>query len=589
MASVAAVLFAFTSFSQLKTEWGHAAGVFLALFPLLVLAIVRLWERVTVGRVIVAGVVWGCLPYVDGYYLTFAALTVVGVVGGMTLSIARRGGRAAVRSITGRLVATAAAGGVALVVLMPWALVLLSDFGAIDEQTTRTGDDAGRYSARIWEFLLPSGRHPLAPEAYSTWRIEHMHRSNLAETAIYVGIVPIVLAVIGIVATRRLASRSTEEDSSPADPALSTGVDRRTVCAGLIGLVVVGVACSLNPDAELFGVPMPMPSELIRAVMPQVRVLSRLVILVTTGLVALAAVGLQSVLSRPSIMPRRVWVAAGVTAVALFESLTFAPWSPPTWSYERTPAVFVALADDDTVDTVALYPMLLAGENGDVLPTYQPELGKVVVNAVSDTGAVDDPADVTRGLASLTDPQTLPGLRMLGADVVVLTAIGTEVTTVGAVPDGLQLESTTTCAPPVLGVVARDADGRDCLPNRVYRILPGPQASAIVALDSGWGDFVADGWGGHRAAVDGAQVEVVSSEGVAGDDAEVTVSFEVWSPSGNGMVSIVDPGRSDEVVVLSAVGSAPTRIEFVTTPGRALVVRLDGLDEVVASGFATSA
>ena len=140
----------------------------------------------------------------------------------------------------------------------------------------------------------------------------------------------------------------------------------------------------------------------------------------------------------------------------------------------------------------------------------------------------------------------------------------------------------------MLGVAARDADGRDCLPSRVYRILPGPQASAVVALDSGWGDFVADGWGGHRAAVDGAQVEVVSSEGVAGDEAEVTVSFEVWSPSGNGMVSIVDPGRSDEVVVVSAVGSAPTRIEFVTTPGRTLVVRLDGLDEVVASGFATS-
>ena len=200
VASVAAVLFAFTSFSQLKTEWGHAAGVFLGLFPLLVLTIVRLWKRVTVGRVIVTGIVWGCLPYVDGYYLTFAALTVLGLVGGMSLSIVRRRGRDAVSSIVGRLVATAAAGGVALVVLLPWALVLLSDFGAIDEQTTRTGDDAGRYSARLWEFLLPSGRHPLAPDAYANWRIENMHRSNLAETALYVGIVPIVLAVIGVVA-----------------------------------------------------------------------------------------------------------------------------------------------------------------------------------------------------------------------------------------------------------------------------------------------------------------------------------------------------------------------------------------------------
>ena len=55
---------------------------------------------------------------------------------------------------------------------------------------------------------------------------------------------------------------------------------------------------------------------------------------------------------------------------------------------------------------------------------------------------------------------------------------------------------------------ARDADGRDCLANRVYRIEPGPIAVGVLALGSGWGDFEADGWGGRRPAVDGAQVQV---------------------------------------------------------------------------------
>lgn len=586
VATVVALVFAFSSFSQLKAEWGHTGGVFLALFPLLVLALVRLWERVTVARVLAVGACWGALPYVDGYHLTFAALTVVGVVGGMTITVLRRDGRSASRWLVHRIGATVVAGGVALVLLVPWALTLLSDFGAIDEQTTRSAEDAGRYGARLWEYLLPSGRHPLAPDGYTTWRIEHMHRSNFAETALYLGMVPIALAVIGVLAVRRAAAGADRAEG--AEGAEATGepcVDRRVVVGGLLGLVAVGVLCSLDPDMSVFGVSLPMPGDLIRAVMPQVRVLSRLVILVLTGLLALAAIGLESVLARSPRPSRRAAVAGGVAAVALFESLTFAPWSPPTWSYARTPAVFVSLGADDSVDTVALYPMLRAGQDGDVLSTFQPVLDKVLVNPASDTGAVDDPADVVRGLAALDDPQTLPGLRMLGTDVVVVTDRGTEVVRPDDVPDGLVLESTTTCDRPVLGVPARDADGRDCLANRVYRIEAGPVAVGVLALGSGWGDFEADGWGGRRPASDGAQVQVVS----AGSAAElVTVRFEVWSSSGTGIVAVIDRTGSSLIIGQVNVGAAPTQLEFTARPGQTLYLAVDGVDEVWASGFATS-
>lgn len=579
VATVVALVFAFSSFSQLKAEWGHAAGVFLVLFPILVLALVRLWERVTVGRMLAVGVCWGALPYVDGYHLTFAALTVTGVVGGMTVSVLRRDGRSSLRWLAQRIGATVVAGGVAIVFLVPWALTLLSDFGAIDEQTTRSADDAGRYGARLWEYLLPSGRHPLAPDGYETWRIEHMHRSNFAETALYLGWVPIALAVIGVlVVRRRSAAVSDAADESVAGDEPS--VDRRVVVGGLLGLVVVGVLCSLDPDTRVFGVSLPMPGDLIRAVMPQVRVLSRLVILVLTGLLALAAIGLDAVLARSSRPTRRVAVAAGVAAVALFESLTFTPWSPPTWSYARTPAVFVSLAADDSVDTVALYPMLRAGENGDVLQSYQPVLDKVLVNPASDTGAVDDPADVVRGLAALDDPQTLPGLRMLGTDVVVVTDVGTEVVRPDDVPDGLVLESTITCDPPVLGVPARDADGRDCLASRVYRIEAGPTAVGVVALGSGWGDFEADGWGGRRPAVDGAQLEVVN----AGSAADVAVRFEVVAAAA-GRAEVVD--AAGDVVASVDVGTSPTTVAFTTGPGRTWELRLVGIERVWASGFDT--
>ena len=582
VATVIALVFAFSSFSQMKAEWGHAAGVFLALFPLLVLVLVRLWEQVTVRRVLAVGVCWGALPYVDGYHLTFAALTVLGVVGGMTVAVLRRDGRSSARWLLHRIGATVVAGGVALVVLVPWALTLLSDFGAIDEQTTRAAADGGRYGARLWEYLLPSGRHPLAPDGYETWRIEHMHRSNLAETALYLGMVPIALAVIGVLAVRRGSSARVAGSAGAAGETGETdvepGVDRRVVVGGLVGLVVVGALCSLDPDTSVFGVSLLMPGDLIRAVMPQVRVLSRLVILVLTGLLALAAIGLESVLARHLRPSRRALVAVGVAVVALFESLTFAPWSPPTWSYARTPAVFVELAADDSVDTVALYPMLRAGENGDVLQSFQPVLDKVLVNPASDTGAVDDPADVVRGLAALDDPQTLPGLRMLGTDVVVVTDAGTEVVRPDDLPDGLLLESTITCERPVLGVPARDADGRDCLATRVYRLEAGPVAVGVVALGSGWGDFEADGWGGRRPASDGAQLEVVT----AGSAADVAVRFEVVADTA-GRLEVVDDAGG--LVASVDVGTAPATVAFSTGPGRTWELRLVGVGRVWASGF----
>jgi hypothetical protein len=574
-ATVIPLIFAFSSFSQLKAEWGHPSGVFLVLFPLLVLALLRLWECVTVGRVLAVGACWGALPYIDGYHLSFAALTVVGVVGGMTVAVLRRDGRGSARWLFGRLAATAAAGAAALVVLVPWALTLLSDFGAINEQTTRTAEDASRYSARLWEYLLPSPRHPMAPDGYTTWRIEHMHRSNFAETALYLGMVPLALAVIGVLVARR-AGRGSEGDLVVTET--EPRVDRRVEVAGLLGLVAVGVVFSLDPEAEVFGVPLPMPAELIRAVMPQVRVLSRLVILVLTGLLALAAIGLDSVLARRPHRPRRLTVAGGVAVLALFESLTFAPWSPPTWSYERTPAVFVSLGADDSVDTVALYPMLRAGENGDVLSTFQPVLDKVLVNPASDTGATNDPADVVRGLAALDDPQTVPGLRMLGTDVVVVTDRGAEVVLPDDAPDGLLLESTISCAPPVLGVPARDGDGRDCLATRVYRVEAGPTAVAVVALGSGWRDFEADGWGGRRPASDGAQLEVVS----AGSAADVAVRFQVIAV-GAGRLEVVDAAGASVASV--DVGTEPATVAFRTGPGRTLELRLDGVDQVWATGF----
>ncbi|MFH1584174.1 MAG: hypothetical protein ABIA56_03575, partial [Actinomycetota bacterium] len=54
------------------------------------------------------------------------------------------------------------------------------------------------YSARIWEYFIPSVGNPFFKNIFSDFVFSHLHGSNLIESTLYLGYVPIIFALIGI-------------------------------------------------------------------------------------------------------------------------------------------------------------------------------------------------------------------------------------------------------------------------------------------------------------------------------------------------------------------------------------------------------
>lgn len=563
-AGFAAVAFAFSGFTQMKTEAGHPGGVVLVLFPLLVLAVLRVWERATVGRVVAAGVCWGVLPYVDGYNLAFAPILVTGLVGGLVLDAVDGRGWDAWPALRARLWAVVRVALVAAVVMVPFAMALMTNREAPDLQRTRTEWEATVYSARLYEYLVPPPSSPWMPPGYAEWRELNRHGSNQGETTLYLGLVVMVLAMSTMIVTLRRSS------SIGATTVPGTTMTRRTVVVGLVSMVAFAVVMSLGPMVYVGDVAIGMPAWFVRTVLPQIRVFSRLFIVVSTGMVALAAMGVARLLHRSSGRSGRVAVAVALTALCFVESATSVPLQPRVWSYSETPEVY-RWAHDEGTGTVALYPMWTPFGGSDLqFLNYQPVLDRPVLNSVLDTPAADDPSDIVRGLQALEDPQVVPSLRALGIDLVLDTDGGgaprhRELTALG------------------LEVVREFDDG-----GVAYRVRPGRSAPAIVALGSGWSEIesAATAWGGgHRVMERGALTAVRG----ASDATDVEVSFVASSLDpydlrvldGSRVLAEVPVGPSSETVRFRApvdrplvVEAAPRSCAFVQLGG-VLVERID--------------
>jgi hypothetical protein len=570
VAAAAAVVYAFTSFTQMKAQAGHVGGLMIGLFPLLLLALLRLWEHPTARRAVVVGVCWGALAYVDGYYLGFGPVLVGGFVAAVLVSAWRLDRRRAWAWARPRLLASIGAAVVAMVVMVPFALTVLTNRDQIGRQ--RDADEAMIYAARISEYLLPPATSPLMPSGYRSWRVQNSHGSNEGETALYLGWVVLAGATTALVVERRRRrpgdGPSPDSLDAPMRPALG---ERRFAVAGAFGVALAGVLFSLPPRMHVLGVDVPLPSLFLRIPLPELRALSRLFVVVETGVVLIAALGLEAVLRAlvgrhrgPAV---RVAASVAVCGLCLTEALTSWPGDATTWSYHRIPASFTAIGDDPSVDMFASYPMSSRSpDEAASLVTYQPWIGVPMVNAMFDTAAADDASDVVRGLSRLQDPQTIPALRYLGVDVVLISGPERQaLAPAEAEALGLEFVQRFTCG-------ADAPTDRDCRDGSLYRLSDGPPAPAMLALGSGWGVY--QSWSSSTLMSPVAQLTPVAA---ASDAGEVTVSFLIGAVVGAYELEVVD---GDEVRASVAVTPAPTTVTFRAAVGRTLELRLTGADGV---------
>jgi len=557
---MAGLLFGFSAFAQLKSE-GHLSGVFLSGFPLLLLALLVLWKHPRPRNVVLTALAWTWLAYTDGYYLPFSLwLVTMFTLGAVVADI-----RAAIRDgtvdrLVRRLIAVACAGAITLVLLIPWLISILGNRGELVRARGRTLFEADVYSARPLEYLVPAQSHPFFYPWSAGWRLSHLHGSNAVESTIFLGYIPVALALFWLLGRRWWTARQ-----SPI------GDTQRLASFAFVFVAAGAFVASLSPLFKILGVAVPMPSRVLWELFPALRGFSRFFVVVSAATIAVAAMGLSALCARFSVRWTRVAIAAAITTVGLFESLAINPRHPPTWSFDQSPAAYRETAKDDTVKVVAVYPLTSPAEVPEnAIFTFQVELDRPLLNAVTDPGGADDAAGIARGLASLTDPQTLPALRALGVDTVFV-----ERELLGPKPsalDGLELQKSydywrDDSAHQSNGGPMRWAYLGPYYDVDLYRVLPGPVAPAVVTLGDGW--FGPEGnWSTSRWMGDDGEVFV---RDVGAPDDEVEVSFMAAAFATDRELVVLD--GTNEIARFHVPASEPREFQFVAPVGHALTFR----------------
>jgi hypothetical protein len=306
-------------------------------FPLLTLAGIRWFQKPTLFRAGVMGLLLAALLLTDPYFLLIGVFlwgTILVVVVGWQWRI--DGWYPALRQLGQGLAGTL------------WAPVLIMGYEYIAGRVT--GDEYLKsrqtvnvsevylYAARWFEFIDPPAVNPYLGSASVRLISGTFHLNMIGEGPLFVGFVTLGLAGGYVVYAlwRRAALTATE------------GV------AFALGLAAaaVGVVMSLSTRHAVAGVSIPPPAELIFRIQPGWRVYSRFIVIVVFGVLVLAVLALDRLTARLPPWARPILIAAVVGA-----SYVELAYPLPVLKIGPTPSGYVALAKLDRGAILAEYPM----------------------------------------------------------------------------------------------------------------------------------------------------------------------------------------------------------------------------------------
>ena len=298
----------------------HASLVHLEFFPLLLLALVAAARRPSWSRISVVGLITLASWLTSGYFGVMAVIAVIAF--GLALFVVLPTRRAAM--ILGGIT-----GGAIGATLFVATLSILSGFGR-GAGLDRAAGELRTYGVRPLELILPSPGNLILGDWSRGFFDGRQHGSNPTETRNYLGLLTIGFALAWIVVARR-AWRS-------------LGPQLRIATAGLTGVVVAALLLSAPSPVSVFGREIWMPSRLLWEVVPAVRVPSRWIPLVLTGLIPLAALGFQACWRAVRARSGNS-VAYGLVLVIVLVSvleLTIQP-SRPRFETQPAPPIYQAL------------------------------------------------------------------------------------------------------------------------------------------------------------------------------------------------------------------------------------------------------
>lgn len=408
-ALLAGYVVAFNPYLLSKTPY-HPSYVFCGIIIGILWALMALWRNARFRTASIVAVLTAATFYFDPYFPLLAFILGLGFFAGVFVYDLRQHGSLD-RSLKPMK---------QLVLVVPLLMLLLSPVIYFklhynQEINAIVGSSRGSiladslaYGARPIEYFLPAATNPLLPSAYYHYRLANVHGSSFGESTVYIGLIPLALALYFLYTTFVKAHKSKP-----------TQQDLRQL--GYIGLSVAIVAglFSLPPQAHVFGVLVRFPSDIIIHVTTIWRAFARLFVVLQIGIAMMAAFGVWQLLASRRLARVRYWLAAAIFIGLFVEYLAYNPFHENFWSYDDTPKTYATIKNDPSIREIAEYPLLEAPRNYAFIYylTYQSYHHKPMINSALSNSPQ---ANVRASIMNLANWQTPGVLRALGVDRVVL-------------------------------------------------------------------------------------------------------------------------------------------------------------------------
>jgi hypothetical protein len=365
--------------------------------PLLILAVIVALRRRTLMSAAAAGAAFALLWMTSYYYGWFAiwVLLAVLIAAGIRGIVSGARHRALLTTVGEGVRFCVTRGGVALLTFMCLVAfplhTLASHVSSNEQQYSRTFDDVYFSSPKIWQYLLPPHDNPLLGRFTRDAINRNLGLAPNYEQALYLGIVPVLLALVAIVLWRRPGARARY-----ARPLL-------LVAAIVAALMSLGPFLPLNPlSVDAWRAPgahghIKNLTAYLYELSPSFRFYGRAVVFVLISLAALAAVGLALLLPRL----RRWGAAVPLIATVVLGGLVlvdFANRPPSRWVALPTAPWMKAVSHLPRGTSIVDYPVAVGYTPRSLYYMYtQPKHGHATLNpgmtlrAQALTNAVTDP------------------------------------------------------------------------------------------------------------------------------------------------------------------------------------------------------
>jgi hypothetical protein len=360
--------------NQLMHSAQHLGFALNLWIPLFVLCIFKLKDNPNYSRAIVCGVIYACCTLTNYYYGYFIAIFVI-----LFLLFWYKAFKNNIRYFL-------LTGLIALMIIFPFLLLLMfKQKGGVD-----FGHPAGdliKYSARWYDYLLPSEFHPLLGKWAQLFERHYFERS------LYLGFLPAILALWGIVKSKW----------------------DKTTLFFLIAAISFFVF-SINPIFNIGRIKIPNLSFFAYKVLPMFRVYARMGIFVILSVSIMAGFGLKYILENNKTKIRRCFIVGFCIVFILFEFINFPPFHIVDLS--KIPQVYEWLKEEPVNVAIAEYPFVrsIEAKQSEYL-FYQRAHKRRLINGAPE-GTIGDA--FRKEIQYLQNEETTRLLAFLGVDYVIM-------------------------------------------------------------------------------------------------------------------------------------------------------------------------